>query len=857
MTTATTIPSETEDVSRSWFSKLLRWLVPTRVDGLVVLCCSIVAIGLLDPFIDQQLFLYRTVPTLGVGKLGLGMGFCASFLAAIAVAWGWRKLDPRFSIAIVIFCAISLTGFLWSYFEVMRSWEVNDGIYQRYVPPFEKRMLENDSVLNFVLQRVGVAGACFAVLFIVTRGFLLLIERLIANSGDRKGLSRTQILIGTAIVLFVANFVQNQFFPMGFLYSFKAYGSSGLIGRFAIGATAFLVLFLMPSWILTSSSKSRWKIMTLVVLAIAYITAYKIRVNVTQPRFDFKVFTLVNGFVVFSFYFVLLCVSKNDQNQDAGSRGLTGLSIWSMFPVAVLIGVGYAVYFLDSTTLTYSAAFEWPNVNYQAARVTKSISRKSNYQIGIIGRYGSRSLSANMNETNDASIFENMNVNFVHAIDLSNLKPDMDVSNLYGCDMVSLKNCRVSSEQLNGLAQSATRIAIKEVEVVDLVGGVSFLDNADVFLSFNQKGSFAQFVDAVGSTGNNNPIVGVRLKGDALSESDADALVRLSQLMPVYVNNQSFGLLSKNIDGDSRQSLGNIVAPLGPHEISYVTCPKIGSPSFRFLLESNIFVVDGTKQFKGQDFWDFSFAKNVEAQPSYWDADVTDCFLDRSTFLKNSTSKHWNFSDDLATSKKLFLPGMDKLLSSSPSSKGFELMSDVEVLGLDPMWLSSSDPRTDRLRKVLGRYYSHGYDFESIDKLTNLKRLDLNSDVVISDVTFLTRIPTIEELQIRFDAGIANQVDFRLCRKLKKLVYFGVPDTTMISQLRTLKGLDSLTIVFDQSITSKTNLESLNYTIPGASIQFVSEDDFLPTPPVEFLKHVAKRSAEIRKRWGVAPQSLK
>ena len=588
MANANSTTSASDDSILTSF-RLARVLLPRRVDFVILIGCLIAVAGLLDPFLGQQFFLYRTSSSFGIGNLGLALGLCSACLAAIAISLGWRKLFLHGGVLGIASCAVALTAFLWAYFETWKIWQLVDRRYSGFSPSFENSIFAHETVFMFVVRRLGGAAVGFFALFLLTRGFLLLLERLKKHGSRQAKLSRTHWLIGLAIVLFVANFVQSQFFPLGFLYSAKAYVSSGIVGRFAIGATGFLLLFLLPSWVLTSSVKFRWKMLALGVLAAAFISAYEIRNNVTQPGFEERTLTLVNGIVVYSFYLVLLGVSMNESKASNGHAKFVGPSIWSTIPIAMFLTVAYVVYFFDFAALTRSAIFEWPKVNFRAARVAKTIARESDYRIGVVDRY----LVADMNgAASSQGLFDGFDVTVVPSVDLSNLTPDTDVSGLYGCSFLRLKDCTVTSEQLAGLLKAAKQIFIENVEVVDPGDSVSFPENASVDVSYSRNDIFRSFADSIQFKVENVPIVHVRLSKDALGKAESDGLIRLSQSFPIYINDKTFSVLRKHVDEGSMQLLADVIVCIGPLDDAHITKPAIGSSSFQFLMESNVFVVE-------------------------------------------------------------------------------------------------------------------------------------------------------------------------------------------------------------------------------------------------------------------------
>ena len=90
---ATSANSPSREKLRSRFAKLVRWMSPTKFDCLFAIYCLIVAVGLLDPAIEQQLLRFQRYQTWGIGRLGLSLGLMGACFAAVAVSCGWRRLS--------------------------------------------------------------------------------------------------------------------------------------------------------------------------------------------------------------------------------------------------------------------------------------------------------------------------------------------------------------------------------------------------------------------------------------------------------------------------------------------------------------------------------------------------------------------------------------------------------------------------------------------------------------------------------------------------------------------------------------------------------------------------------------------
>ena len=179
----------------------------------------------------------------------------------------------------------------------------------------------------------------------------------------------------------------------------------------------------------------------------------------------------------------------------------------------------------------------------------------------------------------------------------------------------------------------------------------------------------------------------------------------------------------------------------------------------------------------------------------------------------------------------------------------------MEVLSLDPMWVCPESPRKRYSRSRGFIPPARGIVLDGIEKLTKIRRLDLNPNAAIADTDLLTKIPTVEHLQVRFDQSVVPAIDFSVVKNLKTLIYFGVPTKNMIADLGTLSKLKTLKLIYLESdMLSEKEKQNLVKSIPGVNVKLVRYEDYAPTPPAEFVEHVKQRSAEIRSRWGVQPQ---
>ena len=230
MAATTTSHFEKSHVSRSWLVKSFRWLIPSRFDWVVVLCCSLIAIGFIDPFLDQQLFRYFSGREIGHGKLGLSLGFSAASLTAVAVALGWRKLEIKSGLMIVGSCLVALLGFAWSSMEVIKTWVVGVDLYQQN-SPIDEMLFSQQSWLEFCGKTIALSAIGLIAIFCLTRGIVYAVERMRFSNLSRIKLSRTKLMIGLALALLGVKVVQDFCFPMGYMYSFKVFGSAGWWGE--------------------------------------------------------------------------------------------------------------------------------------------------------------------------------------------------------------------------------------------------------------------------------------------------------------------------------------------------------------------------------------------------------------------------------------------------------------------------------------------------------------------------------------------------------------------------------------------------------------------------------------------------
>ena len=619
-----------------------------------------------------------------------------------------------------------------------------------------------------------------------------------------------------------------------------------MVGRVGIG----LVALLIPSWLLTSGLRAKWKTLVLLVIAGLLVNALIVRFTVAKPSFDYRILSVVNFLAVFLFYLSLVVMTKPVLEAESAVLRKRGITAWSIFPMSFLLSVGGVVSFLDVTILTESVIIDCSNVDWQLARSAKTLARSSNYQSGLVGNFGTVGLVLNLSPDADPNLLAELTPGILTGVRGTGLTPEFDASKMYGTGRVRLMDSEVTSAQLQGLLEFAVGGYLSNVKVIDPDQSVGLLGPSEFSISCSQQGRLQSLVDSIAKV--DSGFLMMSLSGDANGKSEVEALKRLGQKTAVYIDASTFEILAEHWTFE-QSSNARFIAEFGKydHQIKFPIFEDSDSNSFQLMMSDNVFTVFDKGEMSEQQFWDFAFAKASSAKPSFISAINLDAFENQESFLEYTNRCHLNFSEDKTEVESLFLPN-----EFMAYSKCFDVFTNVETLGLDPRWLSREDPRSLYHRRKGWLPTRKGVSLAGIEKLTKLKRLDLNSYVLISDEAFLTKIPKIEHLQIRFDSSVEQLVDFLDCPNLKTLVYFGTPPRSTMRQLKSLKKLKSLTIVFSLADMLGTNGKSnIDKALPGVQVNFIPIADYVPTPPVEFTKHVEDRSAEIRKRMGVEPVS--
>ena len=856
MASITSAPTSSSEKFRSRLVKFVRWLTPTKFDCLLALCCLIVTVGLLDPIVEQQLLHSRRYQSWGIGKLGLSLGLTGACFAAVAVAWGWRKLSVRSGLLLSVSCLASVVAFLWSLSEVTRVWTIGSSSYYSDSPDESVRLLNGDSAFGFGLKAVGFALVVFLVLFLVTRAFQWFTDSLKSSSSPSFRLSRTKLMIGLAVLLFAAKTIQDVFFPAGgFLYSINVFGGEGYFGLSLLAVFGFIVFLLLPSWLLTRDIKSRWKFLTLVVLAIAIGTVCVVRISVVQPRLDIRMMIVIIGVALVCFYSALIFVGE--QRSVGGELKKNSLSVWSLLPIALLLASGVVVYFFDISTLAGTSVKSFPNIEWSLARKAKIIARRTNYQVGITTNEGMPGVVGSLSDSTPRDLFADLSGHNIQFVRLSGLQPDIDVRNLFGATQMSLSESDVTSEQLQGLSQKAWMLWLLDIRVTNPTGNVTLTPFGNIYIRSGSKRSsdpqywggaqrrdggacLSSILDSLGP----QKSLSIQIDFGETTRETVESLSRLSTKANIRIYGACLqGLV--NAASKEEVQLSNVYVANFTNTFRPNEGDNIQSGIFKFVLNTDIFV---SVAHTHENFWDLAFAKNREAVPKYWPLEAS--IMNKQKFVDEAQRNHWNFGKDPDKLHRLFLPGAESILSSGPGS--FDNLKDVEILGLDPMWLSGVDPQTHYYQTKGWVQYHRGIEFSGLEKLKKLRRLDLNSSVLVEDEKLLTRIPKIEHLQVRFDNLVIPAIDFSICKNLKSLVYFGIPGKSMIADLSSLKKLESLTVIFEtENLLSEKEKKNIVAAIPGVKIELIHGSDFVPSPPVEFSEHVKKTISRNSKTLGL------
>ena len=735
-----------------------------------------------------------------------------------------------------------LLAFLWSIGEVTRVWNIGFGTYRSDSPHESLRLLTGHSSFSFGFKSVCFSLLTFLGLFLLTRGFRWLVNSLASSSSPRLRITRTKLLIGVAVALFAAKTAQDVFFPAGFLYSINVFGGDGYLGRILLAAFGFLVALLLPSWLLTRDIKARLKIQTILLLALVISAVCIVRMSVVRPGLDHKLTIVINGFVMFSFYIALIAVGEPNNRFEAKK---SSPSAWSILPLVLLVASGVLVYFFDINTLAGTSVRNWPNLDWVLARKAKVIARRSDYQIGIVTNQGMPGVIGSLDESTPSDLFAGLEGHSFQFVSLCGLRANIDVRTLFGWPELNLSESEVTSQQLQGLAQKAIMLNLADIRVTDPRGNVALTSFGNVHIrDGSEQGDFVSLLNSLGSQ--KSPQFQVDF--GEIDWDTAEAISRLSTKANIRIYGGCLKSLA-NCDSKGELEWSRVVVENSGNIFESQKHFAGESSVFKFVLNSNIFVKFNRNH---GNFWDLAFAKNREAMPDYWPLEAS--IMDMQKFVDEAEHNHWNFGEDRAKLQKLFLPGAEALFSSGP--KSFETLKEVEVLGLDPSWLSGVDPRVRYYRKKSWVQPHRGLTFSGLEKLKNLRRLDFNTNALVGDEKLLTRIPKIEHLQVRFEPNIIHVIDFSICKNLKSLVYFGIPSKNMIADLSSLKNLKSLTVIYEiGNLLSNKEKKNIVASIPSVKIELVLLADFVPVPPVEFSTHAIKQSTEIRKRWGVEPQS--
>lgn len=853
----------TEPKRPSLFWRLTSWLWPTNRDSLIWLCCSLVLIGLLDPVIEQQLMIFQDRFSCGLTYLALGC-IVGALLGVVSTA-AWRKHNSRSGKLVVLASLASCISLAYSSYLTWGTFTTHSsGLFATGNAVVPIAVGEGSLMFWFKLF-AGVGLAAIVVMILIRAISYFLIQRTSGSERPANGRNyRVKIMIGFAVLMLALGIIQNVFFPNGFFASinFSQWGSSFSQFFAFVAAIVGSIALLFASWLFASG---RWNLGKHILLFFLFgLSLFGLLVSSTSIRSSTSI-AQIQLATIFGIVFLLWTATVvNDQsrrspaNSEDDTRSYRSQSlrkkwpcIWSVLGMLVTLILAVSFYFYDPVTLVATRDLE-------TARYVRKLARSSKGQIRFgtflaIGYGGFHDLTCNFEKDVEPDVFGDYSVPGLAAASIEGLTPNIKTHTLSTLQQANLVNSKVSSAQLHDLISNPTAVYLKNVEVVDpdasVVCSASFLQ-----IEITDEARLDSVLRAIKSA--DSGLVSLKIDKQ-LDRAELDELVRFSQRVAVPLETKVFQRMVE-LDYSSELSMRNLsVADEDTNRDFSVPIP-VGTNTFtdkkasNFLFTHDISVVVDDPSVDDELFWDVAFIKGKSGALLYFDRIRTIDLEANGSLAKKSKSFGWNFGvNENKEITDLFLPEAESAFDKTTTLS--KALGKVETLCFDPYWLSGIYPG-DLPRGWQTAEEPKTVLLKGLKLLPNLKRLVLSEKSEIADASFLNSIPKIEHLQVRFLEAISPNLDFRVAKQLKTLVYFGTPPRGVMRSLAKLKNLESVIVVDldDGTLANPNSVKNLENSIPGVEIKVVLKAKFKSLPTEKFRQHVVKQAETARQRIGVS-----
>lgn len=790
-------------------SRWKTWFLPNEVDAFVFWACLMLIVAVLDPWFESIWLRWRRVENGGL----VWMAALAGTLTGAAFAAGRSRLRARTAVWMLIVSLVSFACFLWA------SQQVQSGINfvwdSTYAPTSSRPVVEwGMFLLGGALGFLALAATTFVLAF--------LLNLLKTKMTVRGKISRQNWMILAACLLFVLQLIQRVAVA-------QTSGNFAVV-RLAGGGLITLLCFVVVANFLTDNHwKLRWKFL-LVMFSVSGFAVFVVFGPTLQSQRSLVkpmeiVFCLVCAFTM------LVSNSSGTIANTSRSAERKRPSLWSVLPVAIFLATGFGVYAFDLSILVDSDWKRWDE-----AWAANDISRRTDKQVRIgFGGF----VACELGENSDPDVLSCLEGRAIGQLQISGLTPNIDVSPLTIPQVIQLKDSTLTSNQFEHLVADVAWMRL--IDNVDVVDSDETVAMTAVRINVVHARRPEQLASIFGVTDPASEGV-IQFWADELSRNDLAAIEKLSQQVPVVslapIRSEDDKIL-KNLIYDFRDPfMANMIE-------RFEETPSGQRQMTRFVLRTDCFVVLPEVKDK-QLFWDLVFVKNKKTNGSFeektlggWNQQGIDL---RQEDIERFHLVYGKDSNGMPTD--LILPCAEGRLET------FNRLGAAETISFDPDWLTGLDAKSAQWRDFGGLGRGISFEGRYLAKMPNLKRVDFSWLAENTDPLVLTRLPKIEHLQIRLHKDIKRMVDFRVCKNLKRLIYFGTPPKSTMTQLAALKQLEKVTIVDmdDGNLFSKAAQQNLRTSIPGVEIELVVLRDYRATPPAKFLKYVELKSVELRKK---------
>ncbi len=799
-----------------------RLIVPNRWDLFLGLIGLILVMGVAFRMVSSLRFRWGTMPPEIVVACYSPLLVVAA-AAAACLAWNRFKLWRLALLTIVTIASLSLPivlklAFHWDPYRMEP--------YQQQFGFMPSTSLESTLLWSslggciLVAATFAISSALVVLFRVVPVGFSRL-KNLFSRSVVASKISRTGLLIGTAVLLFVLVMINNILLANGFnVYAsgFQPGGLTEALVTMSFGFVAFGLLVVWPSWVLLYGEK-RWAqflgATTLFVPATVFVVVSEFRSKHELPfELEFGLYAL--GAILF-----LATVLAVKSDEDSPKHP----SLWSLVATAMIVALLLSPAFFDYAMLQPSisrANHTWSQkirMAFDSGRLMWNSNRRLR---GANGNYTCR-----FDRHCDPSILENLDfsVQPIH-LALENVNPEInfDMFSNRTIGGMSFQDGALGRPQLAHLSKCQNCFLVN-VEMVTT-------DNEPMLLSSPNIGVYVDEIphdsSLLSSINIGNPQTTLTVYSLVTNEQWND-IVRLSQQCTVnlaggvprrfdaYKKDQS-GRSLKNITIGAWQPQGNM--------------KPVSRDFLEFVMKTDV-QISAQSLYQIDFFWDLAFSV-----PNRLDMSVLPYhanWLSNSNLNSESLQKfHLAFGHDAGGKiTDLFLPNCYEIeqIPDAPT---------IRTLSFDPAWLGSdtSSWNTNRVREL-----------EQLTQCTALESLYF-SDVKLAprSFSFLGALKKLTHLQIpSLDRKQYSGPVFNQCSNLESLTLLGKPDPISIREIQQLTKLKTLVIsdVLNEISNPTIYQSNLQKLLNQVEVQVVAFENFKPLIPQPFIDHQQRVRQEL------------